>query len=314
MRPALRLLVAAVILCFSHLSATATELTGETLLFVSDSDPIDAGRGSNSIYRIGLDGAGMKRIVGSIPHGDGHLLISDIDCGAAAQSLVIASYRRDLNGFYHARLDGSGLHLDRPATGDLLSAVRQISQAPDGVHVVVSREFGADSPARFGLVGGDLGSRAYRSLKTPNESRSYNAPNWSPDGSRIAYIIESRADDATMTYALAIADADGEDERIVYETAWRLRDLDWSPDGRWLALVRNSHIHKLRVDGGGLTRLSDHVGGASTPRWSPDGTRIAYVTPSSFAGFQQIFLMNADGSGKKRVANIRGNLALGCWL
>ena len=208
----------------------------------------------------------------------------------------------------------SGLHLDRPATGNLLTAVRQISQAPDGVRLVVSREFGAHSPPRFGLVGGDISSRAYRSLKTPSESRSYSAPAWSPDGGRIAYIIESRADDATMSYALAIADADGEDERIVYETAWTLRDLDWSPDGSWLALVMNSQIHKLRVDGSELARLSDHVGGASTPRWSPDGRRIAYVTPSSFAGFQQIFVMNADGTGKKQVANFRGDVALGCWL
>ena len=314
MKPALCLLAAAALLFVSLLPAAATELSGETLLFISDTDSLDARRGSNSIYRIGLDGAGMKRIVGSIPHGDGYLLISDIDCLAAAQSLMIASYRQDLNGFHHALLDGTGLHLDRPATGNLLSAVRQISQAPDGIRLIVSREFGNHEPPRFGLVIGDIGSRQYKSIKRPSESRSYIAPAWSPDGARIAYIIESRAANAKMTYALALVDAEGEDERIVYETAWTLRDLAWSPDGRWLALVMNSQIYKLRADGSGLSRLSEHVGGASRPRWSPDGRRISYVAPSSFAGIQQIFAMNADGSGKQRIANIRGDVALGCWL
>ena len=58
-----------------------------------DSDSIDAGRGSNAVYRIGLEGRGETRILGAIPHGAGYLSSSDIDCHAATGSLVIASHR-----------------------------------------------------------------------------------------------------------------------------------------------------------------------------------------------------------------------------
>ena len=123
----LYLIVAAGILLLGQMSPASPSGDEGDLIFISDTDSIDAGRGSNSAYRIGLDGSGMKRIVGSIPHGDGYLRISDVDCHAASRSLVIASQRHDLNGFHHALLDGSKLHLDRPATGELLTSLRHIA-------------------------------------------------------------------------------------------------------------------------------------------------------------------------------------------
>ena len=150
------------ILLVDRLAAPASEVVENALLFISDADSIDAGRNSNSVYRVALDGTGMKRIVGSIPHGDSYLRISDIDCDPRSQQLVIASHRRDLNGFHHALLDGSGLHLDKPAAGDPLSATRDIALAPDGVNIIVSRQFEEFSEPRFGLVFGDLMSRRFQ--------------------------------------------------------------------------------------------------------------------------------------------------------
>ena len=137
----LYLIVVTSILWLDQFWAGAPSTSDGDLIFISDTDSIDAGRASNAAYRIGLDGGGLKRIVGSIPHGDGYLRISDIDCHAASQSLVIASQRHDLNGFYHALLDGSKLHLDRPAAGRLLTSLRHIALAPDGVAVIVSRQY-----------------------------------------------------------------------------------------------------------------------------------------------------------------------------
>ena len=114
----------------------------------------------------------LKRIVGSIPHGDGYLRITDIDCEPASQQLVIASHQLDLNGFHHAMLDGSGLHLDKPASGDSLSGTRQIAIAPDGKRIVVSRQFKASSEPRYGLVIGDLYSRNFEVFRRPSATLS----------------------------------------------------------------------------------------------------------------------------------------------
>ena len=320
---AIYLMVVASILFADRLTAPSLETGEDELIFISDTDSIDAGRDSNSVYRIRLDGGGMKRIVGSIRHGDdAYLRISDIDCHAPSQSLVIASHQHDLNGFHHALLDGSKLHLDRPAVGSLLTSLRHIALAPDGVAVIVSRQYEEFSRPRWrgsvnaplGLVAGDLKSREYKTIKSPTAERSYLSPDWSPDGGRITYIIEAHQPEARPSYALAIAAPDGSDGRIIHETTLALTDVAWSPDGDWLAVEMGLQIYKLRPDGSDLTRLSNHHAGASNPRWSPDGARISFVAPSSFPGFNQLITMDADGQNILQVSNIRGEVVNGCWL
>ena len=310
----LYLIVVTSILWLGQIGTGVPQSTEGQLLFISDSDAIDAGRESNSVYRIGLDGSGIKRILGSIPHGQGYLRISDIDCHAASGSLVIASRRHDLNGFYHALLDGSKLHLDRPASGELLTSLEQIALAPDGIRVIVSRQFREFSPPRYGLVGGDLASREYKSVKPPTADRSYVSPAWSPDGDSIAYIVVKRGPEARPSYSLAIATPDGRGQRVIYDTPLALTDIDWSPDGGWIAAVIGGQLYKLRPEGGDLTRLSHHQGGISGPRWSPDSRQISFVAPSSYPGFNQLMVMDADGGNIRRVANIRGEVTNGCWV
>lgn len=307
----------------SNLRASASEPVSNALIFISNADSIDAGRGSNSVYRIGLDGRGggagthptLKRIVGSIPHGVGYLRISDIDCDSASQQLVIASHRHDLNGFHHAMLDGSGLHLDRPAEGNLLAATRQIALAPDGTGIVVSRQFEGFAEPRFGLVRGDLLARHFDIFRVPTAERSYLSPDFSPTGRQLAYVIKRHHNDSGWSSRLIIANSAGRKESVTYETRRQISDVAWSPTGEWLALVVDRQIYRMHPFGGAaLTRLTDHLGGADAPRWSPDGMRISYVSPSTFAGQNQLIVMNADGSGKRRVANIRGEVVNGCWV
>lgn len=298
----------------SHKLSPGSEPVENALIFISDSDSIDAGRDSNSVYRIGLDGRGLKRIVGSIPHGDGYLRTTAIDCERASQQLVIASHRRDLNGFHHSLLDGSGLHFDKPDSGAPLSATRQIAIAPGGTGILLSRQFEEFEEPRFGLVAGDLFIRHYNIIKPPTATLSYYSPVWSPSGKYIAYIIERQDSDRTKTYQLAIARSSGANESIVYETPLRISDVAWSPMDKWFALEMNRQIYRLRPYRDELTKLTDHLGGATSPRWSPDGEMISYVSPSTFPGNQQLMVMNADGSGKQRVANIRGSLVNGCWV
>ena len=65
-------------------------------------------------------------------------------------------------------------------------------------------------------------------------------------------------------------------------------------------------IYVVRSDGSGLRRLAAHARG---PAWSPDGTRIAY-TSFSRGG---VWVMNADGSGKRRVTPAPGGVEWVAW-
>lgn len=179
---------------------------------------------------------------------------------------------------------------------------------------MVSRQDPAFDEPRFALVGGDLFDRHFFIIKAASAIESYRSPVWSPGGKHIAYIVEREEDDGSIVYQLAIAKAADVDEQSVYETKSKISDIDWSPDGTWLALEMNRMLYKLRPDGSDLTLLSSHHSGASFPRWSPDGARISFVAPSSFKGFHQLIVMDADGRHIRQVANIRGAVVNGCWV
>ena len=312
---AIYLMGVASLLFVDRLTAPASDTVKDELIFISDTDSIDASRESNSVYRIRLDGGGMKRIVGSIRHGDdAYLRIADIDCHAPSQSLAIASYRDDLNGFHLVKLDGSDFRHITPGDGSLLTGVRHIAFAPSGREVILTREYSGFAGPRFGLLRVNLINGEVHSVKVPTEQVSYLSPVWSPEGARIAYIIKAHYAEGRPSYSVAIAAPAGGGERVIYETTLALTDITWSPAGEWLALEMSLQISRMRPDGSELTRLSNHHAGASYPRWSPDGERISFVAPSSFSGFHQLITMDADGRNILQISNIRGEVVNGCWL
>lgn len=60
-------------------------------------------------------------------------------------------------------------------------------------------------------------------------------------------------------------------------------------------------IYTVHTDGSGLTNLTDHPAQDFDSVWSPDGSRIAFV--SNRDGNEDIYLMNADGSDLTRLTD-----------
>jgi imidazolonepropionase-like amidohydrolase/Tol biopolymer transport system component len=76
-------------------------------------------------------------------------------------------------------------------------------------------------------------------------------------------------------------------------------DVDVSPDGGTLAFSMLGDIYTMPASGGTPTRIAEGLAWEIQPRFSPDGSRIAFI--SDRAGGDNIWLMNRDGSNKLQV-------------
>lgn len=121
-------------------------------------------------------------------------------------------------------------------------------------------------------------------------------PSWSNDGRRIAF--DSWRDGAGDIFVMDAADGSG----VVNLTNTDVEDAFpiWSPDGRHIlfATRRNPDnqldLYVMRADGSDVRQLT--TSGYNIPGgWSPNGRRILFQRDN------QVFVMEADGSGKTRL-------------
>ena len=97
---------------------------------------------------------------------------------------------------------------------------------------------------------------------------------------RIAY-ISVLGQLPNRSYQLIVADADGENPRVVMQSREPLMSPSWSPDGLSLAYVsfedRVPTIYVQTLKTGDRQRVSAHAGVNQAPAWSPDGKKMALV-------------------------------------
>jgi Tol biopolymer transport system component len=216
------------------------------------------------------------------------------------RTIVFVSWRDGNGEVYAMDADGSG---PRNLTQNPAKDVRP-AWSPDGrsIAFVSSR----DRQSEIYVMNADGSGK--RNLTRNRASDDY--PTWSPDGRRIAFLRgRSRPGLGADLYVM---NADGSGLRRLTlrvpegtpQTTGRRRggQLVWSPDGRTIYFGR----YVVRTDGSGARRLP-YI--PLTAVWSPDGRRIAFVRtvrppqPPPSYGNREIYVMNADGSGSRRLTH-----------
>lgn len=91
-------------------------------------------------------------------------------------------------------------------------------------------------------------------------------------------------------------------KKITFETnegTWM--SVDISPDGKTLLFDLLGDIYTLPAEGGTAKALSTGPAYDSHPRYSPDGTRIAFTSDRS--GMENLWIMNADGKNPRAITD-----------
>lgn len=132
----------------------------------------------------------------------------------------------------------------------------------------------------------------------------YLSPTWSPDGSQLI-IISNRGHiwGAGTFWRLSLKDPAAMKEIHDEETSWRARP-DWSHDGH--RVVYSSYVGRQRNalwlttdDGGHPFQLTYGDYDATAPRWSADGSKIAYI--SNEGGNTSLWTIDLPGGKRTKL-------------
>ena len=165
-----------------------------------------------------------------------------------------------------------------------------------------------------------------KQLTDPSSSRNLD-PAWSPDGRLIAFSgfqhCVFNAPGTLCTSEIFTMNADGSRvTRLTNRPNTGSYYPTWSPDGRRIAFQNTTFrfpasgvdavdIYAMDADGSNPVRLTNDPGSDLAPSWSPDGSRIAFLSVRD--GDEEIYVINADGSNPRRLTNSPGSDQFPAW-
>ena len=128
----------------------------------------------------------------------------------------------------------------------------------------------------------------------------------SPDGSQVLYTVRQWVAEKermeARTHIWSVATNGSTPARQITSGEKGDSQPQWSPDGKFISFVSargagedvKAQVYVMRADGGEAARLTDSRENVSSYSWSPDNTRIAYVTTDARSAAEEANLKKRD--------------------
>ena len=276
---------------------------GQWLAFYSSG----SGRNETWVIRITPDGRPGSPPIQATRGGGGGVWLQD--------GKIAYSTRKTITPIFVANADGSGeVQLTKFNNWNVCPR-----WSPDAKTIAFMTEYGEEGRRAVWTVPSSGGEEKFLTLG--------DSPAWSSDGKKIAFSAGTGR--PPVTAKISIIPAEGGEARELMNYDGALTNLDWSPDGRSIAFsysrgedVKNpipdsrkdiEDIYIISMNGGMPKRLTqmDKKGFRFTsPRWSPDGKKIAFRS-LDYEGWEKgrpsepigIYTMDVEGGEPKLVIN-----------
>jgi len=274
---------------------------------------------SSEIYLMDPDGTNLRRLTDNI---DGEFFAALSPDG---KKIVFETNRRRLPD---EPLNTSDLFLMDPDGADQTFLIRGSSAtwSPDskniayhgsasGTGLPTTTNPGAattDSDIFVANVDDLLAGMAQPQNVTNSSDAIDNDPDWSPDGTKIAFTSHSASDPDPSNPSDAeiyVINPDGTGLTRLTFNNYEERAPSWSPDGSRIVFMARVGTHPgvpgskfeicvMNADGTNFVQLTDNAVFDGTPTFSPDGEKIVF---SRNPAPQQMWMMNADGTGETQL-------------
>lgn len=160
-----------------------------------------------------------------------------------------------------------------------------------------------DNPLTAHIVVANSDGSGQRVITHASRQFADDQPDWSPDGSRI--LFERCLNDQCHLWTMR---SDGAHQRRLSPTCPGAKAPPrcpddtypaYSPDGKHIAFTRYRSGPEVVMVAEARLRHPRAIARGYMPGWSPDGKQLVFV--SKPRAFQAVFVVNADGSGLRRV-------------
>jgi TolB protein len=256
--------------------------------------------GKMQINVINVDGSEDRKLIDST-HGVNHA-----DWSPNGRKIAAVVYMDPSNTTWSTHVfnaDGSNPVRLTQTSG---AADSEPAWSPDGTHILFTRNnfiSGYQFRSSLWLMNAD-GSDQHRVVTDGFAGK------WSPDGTRLIY-----SSNKTGNHELYTSSIDGTDEQRLTDTADDESYPAWSPDGKQIAFSVSTgewnapeslgtyEIYVMNSDGTDKRQLTDNDAYDGNPRWSPDGSLIAFSSDRAGPEHFDVYVMDADGANIRQVTH-----------